>query len=614
MTRVAYISRVCLNSRTSRSDHASIALYWLLLWRVATTLHRQTFSLQSLNCVRTYNGACLQPANVREGPERWARARNWPWTRKGKDYHCMLQPHSHGPTQTVLTNHKWEWESYTPGPEVYEQLWCIRKAPAVVTPRLQHHCPIANARTGILDRRQTEGPIQRNYYVVEIAHCSERDSFGANSKFVETNGAGNVEIVEVDMSRILEYVSANELENFENDQFRIEAEAEAIALRAEAEERERKWREKNARVLGVGRGSHMLSGLGMFSHARARGRPRGRGRGRGRGSWPGRGTMVLSSRLRDEELPDELTDDPIESSYREQTEMQRVVAETESEEESSDDDAGVHSSPGLMRSAFVANSALPVSPVDLRRLSTSLAQPRHADPDESDTERSSDLARSMSSAAIQLHDEADDEERIIEDSEDELVQEDPHRSKRRRTESIAADDGLPTFSREYEYDPTAFNQALLFRNRSSLPEAESSLPDAVPESLDEPMPTQSPPAFHSHIRETPEDVREDEDEDTIHVQPPPHSSLEHQPLFDDDADVGFDEVDADAEEYVVEAILEHYYGDGKKYYLVKWEGYEDSHDWLPEEDLEGAQELVAAYNERARKKKKKERMFPSQVG
>ena len=52
------------------------------------------------------------------------------------------------------------------------------------------------------------------------------------------------------------------------------------------------------------------------------------------------------------------------------------------------------------------------------------------------------------------------------------------------------------------------------------------------------------------------------------------------------------------EEYVVEAIIEHCRKHGKMYYLVKWEGYENSHDWLPEEDLEGAAELVSEYNER----------------
>ena len=67
-----------------------------------------------------------------------------------------------------------------------------------------------------------------------------------------------------------------------------------------------------------------------------------------------------------------------------------------------------------------------------------------------------------------------------------------------------------------------------------------------------------------------------------------------------------DEEDAEgAEEYVVEAIVNHFQEDRKKYYLVKWDGYEDSHDWLPEEDLGGAADLVAEYNERLGGKNKK---------
>jgi hypothetical protein len=64
-----------------------------------------------------------------------------------------------------------------------------------------------------------------------------------------------------------------------------------------------------------------------------------------------------------------------------------------------------------------------------------------------------------------------------------------------------------------------------------------------------------------------------------------------------------DAEEEDAEEYVVEAIIEHYQDAANKYYLVKWQGYEDSHDWLIEADLEGAGELVAEYNEKVRRKK-----------
>ena len=63
-----------------------------------------------------------------------------------------------------------------------------------------------------------------------------------------------------------------------------------------------------------------------------------------------------------------------------------------------------------------------------------------------------------------------------------------------------------------------------------------------------------------------------------------------------------------AEEYVVESVLGHFCdNEGVKYYLVKWEGYEDSHDWLTEEELQGAAEVVAQYNERVQRRKGKQK-------
>jgi hypothetical protein len=65
----------------------------------------------------------------------------------------------------------------------------------------------------------------------------------------------------------------------------------------------------------------------------------------------------------------------------------------------------------------------------------------------------------------------------------------------------------------------------------------------------------------------------------------------------------------DAEEYVVESIIEHYSNEEKKCYLDKWEGYEDSHDWLPEEDSKDATELMLEYNERVRSREGKPNMI-----
>jgi hypothetical protein len=62
--------------------------------------------------------------------------------------------------------------------------------------------------------------------------------------------------------------------------------------------------------------------------------------------------------------------------------------------------------------------------------------------------------------------------------------------------------------------------------------------------------------------------------------------------------------DAEADEYVIEAIIDHYIDHATRYYLVKWEGYEDSHDWLQEKDLADAQELLHEYNKKIREKER----------
>jgi hypothetical protein len=96
----------------------------------------------------------------------------------------------------------------------------------------------------------------------------------------------------------------------------------------------------------------------------------------------------------------------------------------------------------------------------------------------------------------------------------------------------------------------------------------------------------------------------DTEYDNITVKSP---ALDHDGGHERDSESVDEDDEEDAEEYVVEAIIEHYRDAGKKYYLVKWQGYEDSHDWLPEEDLEGAAELVAEYNEKVRRRKLKGR-------
>jgi hypothetical protein len=87
--------------------------------------------------------------------------------------------------------------------------------------------------------------------------------------------------------------------------------------------------------------------------------------------------------------------------------------------------------------------------------------------------------------------------------------------------------------------------------------------------------------------------------------------LDNEQAHRPDAESGHDtseDDEEDAEEYVVETIIEHYREAGKTFFLVKWQGYEDTFDWLPEEDLAGASELVADYKHRVRKREGKKKM------
>jgi hypothetical protein len=490
---------------------------------------------------------------------------------------------------------QWEWEVYKPGPEVYEQLWRIRQAPAVVTRVLPSDCPIPAARTRILDRRQTEGPIVRPFYVVEVIH----------------SGSGFEQIVEADLSVILDFVSPAELERYENEQFELEAEAEAVARRADAEELAKRRLERNARVpgAGAGRGSRMLNGLGVGDGAPTRGRGRGRPRG-SRGIGGGR-TVNLGARQQDIHALVEAREDL----RRSEEELQRVIPESE-DEEGDEADARAQTSPNMMRSAFVANSALPVSPVQ-RRLSASLAHRGHPEVPDIQDDSDDDIdtggydARSMSSAAMQLRHEDDLGGQVIQDSEEEefVDAEDEPPSKRRRTESVSmVPDSQPSLPQRPSIPEDAFRQTPLFPDRSSALDSTSQVADdAIPEDA-----FRQTPLFQdrSSMLETPSessdesvpawnrDIRDSQSPENLDPHPIATYNGHHihvQARSADDAD------DDDAEVYVIEAIIDHFKERGTRYYLVKWEGYEDSHDWLKESDLRpGAADLLEEYNERIR--------------
>ena len=398
-----------------------------------------------------------------------------------------------------------------------------------MTPTLSLDCPIANANTKILERRQTDDGFGRNFYLVKVTK-------------------DGTEVQTVDVSRILQYVSPNELERFENEQFRVEAEAQAIADREEEEEQIRRRMAKNARStgsgrggVGRGRGSRMLNGLGIDSELPTRTRGPGRGRPRGRIGW--RGRAGRGGLARSHEQPEEETING-EASHTLVTSREDTTESNSGEEETPQ-----LASPNLMRSAFVANSTLPLSPMQpVRPVPPPALQRGHSEvPDIGGTESSSEDSKSS-------------------ESEDT----DGHRSKRRRTESVT---------------PQCPHQA-----SASSP---SSSQDDEPGSEEDSIPPDPPSTVKTH--------KFQQDDTTPRAG---HSMLQ-KPTLDIDEAEDDSEDDEDAEEYVVEAIIEHYRDEeGRKFYLVKWEGYEDSHDWLPEEDLEGAAELVHEYNERVRQKGK----------
>lgn len=303
-------------------------------------------------------------------------------------------------------------------------------------------------------------------------------------------------------------------------------------------------------------------------------------------------------------------------------EEDRVVDETDSEDESAAE-VTAHSSPTLVRSAFVANSALPVSPVVRSMASSSDARREvSATPhiSESDVDLTDYDTRSMSSAALQLQQEYESSEHTIPESQPDSVTNPHHRHKRRRNVSESPTSDPPDFKAPTGsvFEPEGpYTQQLLFRE-SSLPDVESdSEPErpqpqdllfrnqsSIPEFESEPLNGDTTPHQPPSRSQHPDDQLDNEE--TIHIQPS-HCTLDSNPSTGTHTHDPND--DDDAEEYAVESIIEHFYEGGKKYYLVKWEGYEDSHDWLPEEDLAGAADIVAEYNRRfgRRKGKKKAR-------
>lgn len=389
------------------------------------------------------------------------------------------------------------------------------------------------------------------------------------------------------MSQILTYVSRRELERFEQEDYRQIAEAEELVRLLELEETAKRTLLRNAKPRHLVRGDPSASRLMLDNgetsiRTRGRGRGRGRPRGRGRGGLTGRGGLGPMA----ESTADAEGLDP--GLLEQETPESAITDASESDDE---DESNLHSSlpsPNVTMSSFVANSALPLSPVAKhRRLSKVL--PMHGqrahevhydygDPEE-DT-------LSMSSAAAQLQFERDmygkqflsDDE--IAESEQEEVKDEIHDEDRQRVKR-----------------PKRGSTASASVSTAALPCSKTQLTATVEHPSDDNAIYQHP--FFTH--NAPQ--RKNKATDALdHTRPENDERLNGS---DEDTDPSDAEGIADEEEYVVEAILAHSYENGVRYFLVKWAGYEDTTDWLPEDDLAGAQEMVDEYNAKVKKNKGK---------
>ncbi|CAI6341502.1 unnamed protein product [Periconia digitata] len=595
----------------------------------------------------------------------------------------------------------WEYEVYKPDENVYNSLYHIRRAPPTVVHTLSSDCPIPNAQSRILRRGQTDDGYRRHYYVVEVRH-------NVSSSNARKGEEDEVEVLEVLVDQIDQYVSPRELERYENGESRAETQAEAAVRRAEAEEQKRRRLEKNARASGKGRGrgGRILQGIGVDpgdeSQSSTRGH-RGRGRPRGRASRRGRGGFATPVQIAAEEeieAVDPVTPVDDEMSENEADIIQRTIAE--SEEESLENDPAKLASPDLARSSFVANSALPVSPVAPHHNS----RPVEAMREMLDEDALSDnRPRSMSSAAEQLHFERRERRQLTHEDEHVIPDRDYHRghlAKKQRTGSATSSRPAPPSAYKKTAVPARSNSRIEIsrhapaskedprRRRPAMPtkskvqvvessesssesdsESESSessqdvITVHVPARKPKHRPTRggrtpsgpardsqyggsrvpsthrynsSQPArssksrhsraisiFHQSKPERSRDLykymendMDDEDDDydddaergvTLDHHEDEDEDEEEESANDnvDEDDDTDDDEDEGAEEYVVEEILDHNFESGLKYYLVKWQGYENS-DWLEEKDLGGAKEVLVDYKRRIAIRKGKQPM------
>lgn len=315
-----------------------------------------------------------------------------------------------------------------------------------MTPTLPNECPIPDTRTRILERRQTEDGFGRNYYLVEITYLGGQEPTSTWVQSSDNTEKLGTEVERVYVNCILQYVSPRELERFENEQFRIEAEAQAVAEKEEEAEQVRRRMKQNARMAGSKKvkGKQTPNGLDRDPELQSTGKVRGQPRSKEKD-----GPVIDSAAHR------ELPQNEIARSEASQTDgpkpqtLEDEIAETsiDLEDIESEKDVPKPVSPGLMRSSFVANSALPLSPVQKHRLAPSIAlrrcHPEVPDIGDSDTPSDGDEDGFMPSAAMQLHLEGEfNNVRITEPDSVSSHNEDAHRSKRQKMENMEPQQNL----------------------------------------------------------------------------------------------------------------------------------------------------------------------------
>ena len=197
---------------------------------------------------------------------------------------------------------------------------------------------------------------------------------------------------------------------------------------------------KNARMAGSkkGKGKHTPNGFGKDPNLQFTGKMRGQPRSKGKDG------MVIGSGAHGELPPDEIVhSEPSQTDGQRPPTLEDEIVETsiDLEDIESEKKLPKPASPGLKRSALLANRALPISHVQQHRPAPTTAlrrgHPEVPDIGDSDTVSERDEDGFMSSAAMQLHFEGKFHNiRTVESDSLSSHNEDAHRSKKRKMDNV----------------------------------------------------------------------------------------------------------------------------------------------------------------------------------